>query len=86
MNRIAAQRGVATGTIKKPDRDPEFPGVVPADEPFNFAEGEAKEVGPMLAHLASRLDDLLAAPENWPIKVRLSFSEGADGKGVDSKN
>ena len=66
--------------------DSEFPGVQPADEPSNFAEGEAKEVGPMLARLASRLDDLLAAPENWPIKVRLSFSEGADGKGVDSKN
>jgi hypothetical protein len=71
MNRIAAQRGIATGTIKKPDRDPEFPGVQPADEPFSFAEGEAKEVGPMLAHLASRLDDLRAAPEHWPIKVRL---------------
>ena len=51
--------------------DSEFPGVQPADEPSNFAEGEAKEVGPMLAHLASRLDDLRAAPEHWPIKVRL---------------
>jgi hypothetical protein len=76
MHRIAAQRGVATGTIKKPDRDPEFPGVVPADESFNLADGDPEEVGPMLSTLADRLKDLQAAPEHWPIQIRLQ--DGTD--------
>ena len=71
MHRIAAQRAVATGTIKKPDRDPEFPGVVPANESFNLAEGDPEEVGRMLSALADRLVDLQAAPEHWPIQIQL---------------
>lgn len=86
MSRIFAQRGVPTGTFKRPDSDPEYkPKVAPRDLVFNLVSDKDKNGKPKkrktkalsdaLVLLSRALGDLAQAPDAGKPKVVLDGGE-----------